>query len=438
MKTNLKILQLLLVVVCLILVSPSSITGLQISNHGTDELISLLSPDIIIPDDYLTIQEGINNADPEDIIFIKNGIYYENIVVDKKITLIGENKYNTIVDGILNLESTIKVNSPNVIIKNFTIINGLSDSTAWDNSGIFIRSSNVTIENNLIMHNTLGICALDTAHNLTICNNDFVDDSILLGNYEHTTNSFTLESFLHKIENNTVNGKPLYYFKNINDFIVPTDAGQIILVNCSNVTIQDIFFTNVDFPILVNFCNNCQIKNNTIENTYGELILLHSDNCTIKDNYANNVIYGVCLDYKSTNNAVFNNLVENSIGGVVVMTSSSNNKVYKNKVYDNTYGIAITNKSSYNLVYENDIQRNSYGIRLFLDPYNNSIENNSLQNNIFSVISIGMSKNYWNQNHWDRPRILPKFIFAYKQIGFVPVPYCITGVDWHPLREKPV
>jgi parallel beta-helix repeat protein len=438
MKIKLKFLEILFVSFCLILVSSSAMIGSQINNQETNGLIVLLSPDVIIPDDYNTIQEGINNANLGYTIFVKNGIYYENIVIDKKITLVGENKYNTTINGILNSESTITVNSPNIIIKNFSIINGLGENTFWDNSGVFITSSNVTIENNLIMHNTLGICALDTAHNLTIYNNDFVDDSILLGNYEHTTNSFIIESFLHKIENNTVNGKPLYYFKNTNDFIVPNDAGQIILSNCSNVTIKDTFFANVDFPILVNFCNNCLIENNTIENTYGELILLHSDNCTINNNYANNVIYGVCLDYKSTNNAVFNNLVENSIGGVVVMTSSSNNRVYKNKVYDNTYGIAITNKSSYNLVYENDIQRNSYGIRLFLDPYNNSIENNSLQNNIFSVISIGMSKNYWNQNHWNRPRILPKFIFAYKQIGFVPVPYCITGVDWHPLREKPV
>ena len=110
MKFKLKIFKLSLFLSCLILLSSSNINSLQIDNKKNGLVQSIL-PDIIIPDDYSTIQLGINNANPGDTIFVRNGVYYENIIIEKKITLVGENKNNTIIDGILNLKSTIIVNS---------------------------------------------------------------------------------------------------------------------------------------------------------------------------------------------------------------------------------------------------------------------------------------------------------------------------------------
>jgi len=440
MKFKLKIFKLSFFLGCLILLSSSNINSLQIDNKKNGLVQSIL-PDIIIPDDYSTIQLGINNANPGDTIFVRNGVYYENIIIEKKITLVGENKNNTIIDGILNLKSTIIVNSDNVIIKNFSIINGLGENIFWDNSGVFINSSNVTIENNIIMWNTLGICVLDTAYNLIVCNNDFINDSILVGNYVHTTDSFTLKSVLHIIENNTVNGKPLYYVKNKSNFIVPNDAGQIILVNCSNATINNNFFTKVDFPIILYFCNKCLIENVTSKDTYGEIILFYSNNCTIQYINASNMIFGVCLDYKSTNNAVRYNEVYNNIAGITVMASSKYNKIYKNYIHHNTEGIRISNKSSYNIFYENILVENKFGFSLFLKPHDNNIQNNTILKTSFCVKSIGKTKNYYNNNYWNKPRVIPKFIFGWLKNKNFPVftfPCFITGVDWHPLKERPV
>ena len=38
---------------------------------------------IIVPDEYSSIQEAINNANEEDTIFVRAGIYYEHVVVNK-------------------------------------------------------------------------------------------------------------------------------------------------------------------------------------------------------------------------------------------------------------------------------------------------------------------------------------------------------------------
>ena len=54
---------------------------------------------IIVPDDFSTIQEAINAASDGDIIFVRNGTYYENVVVNKAVSLIGQDSNKTIVDG---------------------------------------------------------------------------------------------------------------------------------------------------------------------------------------------------------------------------------------------------------------------------------------------------------------------------------------------------
>ena len=47
---------------------------------------------------YESIQESIDNANEGDTIYIRNGIYYETIVINKSITLIGEGEDKTIID----------------------------------------------------------------------------------------------------------------------------------------------------------------------------------------------------------------------------------------------------------------------------------------------------------------------------------------------------
>ncbi|EMR74702.1 hypothetical protein MBGDF03_01101 [Thermoplasmatales archaeon SCGC AB-540-F20] len=48
---------------------------------------------------YTKIQDAINDSVDGDTVFVYNGTYYEFVEINKQITLQGENKYNTIVDG---------------------------------------------------------------------------------------------------------------------------------------------------------------------------------------------------------------------------------------------------------------------------------------------------------------------------------------------------
>ena len=70
-----------------------------------------------------SIQGAINNASTGDTIVVKAGTYYEHVVVNNTVTLIGENKSTTIIDG-NGTGIVILSNASNVEIREFTIQNG--------------------------------------------------------------------------------------------------------------------------------------------------------------------------------------------------------------------------------------------------------------------------------------------------------------------------
>jgi len=51
------------------------------------------------PGNYTSIQDAINDASDGDTIFVFNGTYYENVIIDKSVKLVGENRNTTVIDG---------------------------------------------------------------------------------------------------------------------------------------------------------------------------------------------------------------------------------------------------------------------------------------------------------------------------------------------------
>ena len=128
------------------------------------------------PADFHTIQEAINNATSGDRIFVRAGIYYEHVAVDKSLTLVGEDRDSTIIDG-NRTGSVISVKVDNVSIKGFTINRSGISPSEYD-SGIFVeRSNGNNITHNTITNNYEGIRLYSSISNTvsdnTITNNDY-------------------------------------------------------------------------------------------------------------------------------------------------------------------------------------------------------------------------------------------------------------------------
>lgn len=72
--------------------------------------------------DYSTIQEAVDAAIDGDLVFVYQGTYYENVIVNKRIHLMGESKDNTIIDGGGN-DNTITITVDFVDVSGFTVTN---------------------------------------------------------------------------------------------------------------------------------------------------------------------------------------------------------------------------------------------------------------------------------------------------------------------------
>jgi parallel beta-helix repeat protein len=93
----------------------------------------------------------------------------------------------------------------------------------------------------------------------------------------------SISGYTHEIdESNTVNGKSVFYEKDIEGGKVPDGVGQVILVNCSNVVVENHDLNNAREGILIAFSSFITIKNNNCNGA--GISLEHSNNSKLTGN----------------------------------------------------------------------------------------------------------------------------------------------------------
>jgi parallel beta-helix repeat protein len=191
---------------------------------------------IVVPDEYPTIQEAINAAGEGDTIFVRNGTYYENVVVNKSLAIIAESK-----DAIITQNYTdviVEVCADNIIVEGFTIqgsnclgivLNSSSNSEIKNNrvepglgTGIVICGGfgNKIVENDIERCSSYGIIVEDSIGNLIMQNsmNAHIDALLLINSnsniiyYNYFAVHFSPESniCLCSSYNNTIEANTLF------------------------------------------------------------------------------------------------------------------------------------------------------------------------------------------------------------------------------------
>ena len=224
----------------------------------------------------------------------------------------------------------------NTLIMGNTIVNS-------SRNGIFLSgSSNNTITKNNISENSAGNLELDMSSNIIIRDNTFLSGGITIyGEDLYHWNT-------HTIENNTVNGRSIYYYKNEEDGVVPSDAGQVILANCSNFTLRNLNLT-IGVQLVYSSYNNISMNSITSNIDYG-IILWYSSNNSFFGNAITDNMYGILLYYSHGNDISANNINKNMIG--LYLHLSNNNIVSGNTVNDNEAGIVLEGYN--NIIYHNN------------------------------------------------------------------------------------
>lgn len=105
---------------------------------------------------YSSIQDVVDNATDGSTVYVSSGYYSENLVINKSINLVGENRETAIIDGMSN-GTVVYVGSDNVSISDFKLQH--SGCACLGYYGVDIGSSrrNINIINNNIFSDPTGI-----------------------------------------------------------------------------------------------------------------------------------------------------------------------------------------------------------------------------------------------------------------------------------------
>jgi len=145
----------------------------------------------------------VNAASPGDTIIVRDGTYIENVKVDKRLTIRSENgSDSTIIRAANPDEHVFNVTADYVNISGFTVEGASSED------GIYLEADYCNISNNKCLNNWIGIYLLYSNNNKLKGNIMFENGIVIRG--------YTLSDYEHEIdESNTVNGKPVFYRKDI-------------------------------------------------------------------------------------------------------------------------------------------------------------------------------------------------------------------------------
>ncbi len=360
------------------------------------------------PNNYTKIQDAIDNASDGDTVFVydDSSPYYENVVVNKSINLIGENRDTTVIDAggvgdvvfvyadYVNISEFTVTNSSeleNGIFLNFADYCNISHNIISNNfKGLMLQhSENNTLTDNIVNSNNAdGINLLDSSNNNTISNNTANSNGIL----EHWGGGIRLGA----------GGNPS---RNVTDNIVTGNTAS----------------NNSDDGIGLEWSEENTVIGNIVDSNHAEGIsLYHSNYSTVINNTAlYNSRSGVGLHDSHNNIISWNNVSSNNLHGIYLFSFSSNNTISDNNIASNNgNGIGLS-FSYFNVIKYNNFIRNFWQAGFIYDSFH------------------GYFSNCWNENYWNRPRLLPKPIFGIMVIGFTPIfiPIPWLNFDWHPAQE---
>jgi parallel beta-helix repeat protein len=356
---------------------------------------------------YSSIQSAIDAAGSDDTIFVYSGTYYENVIVDKSINLIGEDRDTTIIDGGGN-GNVVIVTADGVNITGFTIQNSGSESTdvgmeiqsnyntitgnyiSNNNHGLYLSSfshNNLIAYNNVSFNNAYGICQFHSNNN-TITANDVFSNSyqgIFIQFADSGDNVISDNNITHNdLTGITIN---LYADNNlvVGNNIIFNGGGMWVWGTKNNLIKGNNISSNYGDGVSLSGSSDNILSNNTLKfNTAEGIDLYSSSENTFNNNNLLNNRNGLYLTYSNKNNIVCNNISDNTKYGIYFYNNGANNTISFNNISDNTQdGIYLQYDNDNNTIFRNIISNNWYALRLWRSS------NNTVTENVFS------ETNYW-------------------------------------------
>ncbi len=404
---------------------------------------------------YQALSEGwLGNGTEEDPYIIEG--YEIDLVRGIGIEYYGIHIEDTDVHFIINNTRIIGEDQSSGIYLNY-VKNGTLKDCVFENGnrGIYLWDTHRIVVSN----NTLNNCNMDLwfSSDGTFSQNVFTN-----GGFGYL-NSLAEGPDTNDIDiSNLVNGRSVYFLKNQNGGVVPEDAGQIILINCTNFNLENRRIKNTSTGIILSYSSHNTIKANRIENcseagihlrrsSENELIynqisncksgiyFFDSDNNSIEYNNISICSWGIHLDHSNSNHIYGNNASSNLVTGICCRSSTGQFVNHENTIINNiitnniAWGIELINSERIYIL-GNNISNNFIGIQ-FNSVDSSVIHHNNFINNSFRYFVGELGTNTWRSSH-----LRGNYWSDYQGrdntgdgIGDTNLPH--QGVDYHPLME---
>jgi len=256
--------------------------------------------------DYTSIQEAIQFSKAGDTIRVNDGTYYEDLTIDKQITIRGNGSMDTFIFG-TGTAHTILINSKFVEFNGFCVS---SRSTIY--SAIFVTEWHVKIVDNKCVDSHKGTVFYYSSYGYSM-NNTFLRNR-----------GAGLE--MRNSHNNTI--RNCVSIDNYNGFELIFSNDNAI----STCTLENNNRTTKSHGFSISSSHRNIIENCTISEYNGGadvgIFLIRSDgnvidNCSVQDNNGSNAV----KISRSTNNTILNCIFKNNNNGVSIGYSSHYNQI---------------------------------------------------------------------------------------------------------------
>ena len=352
----------------------------------------------VVPQDYPTIMEAVNAAASGDTIIVEAGTYPEELEIEKALTLLG---VGTPVVAPPEHGIGAKIQADNVTMAGFSF-----EGNREAFGGVGIMRNNCTLYDIDISEFTDGL-HIEDVRGLSL------SAVALEGNTNNLEFTDPVEDAGNSIDETvTVNGRPVIYREDISGETIDasSNAGAIICVNCSDLTIRDTTTGDIADGITLSSCRDVIMENITADGITNGIRAEFSENVAVRSSsfgpecmcginiMGNNGFFAedneiICLDSENMNSGqgvalflaenvtIADNIITSGTDGIGVLglillnTSVSDNTF----IGESDWGIAAMIVENMEIS-GNTMNTTSFGIMID-SGYGVSVSDNSIQGN---------------------------------------------------------
>jgi len=317
-----------------------------------------------------TLQRLIDDSNSGDTLELKAKVYEGNVVIDKPMTIIGQE--GTVIQGD-QTANVIEIESDDVTLEHMEVKgSGMSRDSKEEHSAVRVMGNNTVLNNLTIKESFHGV---------------------LLNRIDNTTMS-----------NLTIIGSEL---TNLSE-----QGNGIHVLRSNDNIIQDSYIEGFRDGVYIEYSDNNQINDNTMTKTRYGMHYMYSDYNSFENNHFVHNVGGAAImhsDYITLENNEFSFNQGSRSFGLLIQTSREIH-VLNNEFHLNQRGLLVEHATG-NHIEGNDFFQNKIGVELWASAISNVFSKNVFSQNTNQVLTVGGNSNnewsdmYGNGNYWDEPMI---------------------------------